>query len=96
MFNLEKIKISLGTLLGILMFICITLSIKVSNNSYLGNYVFDSFDSMNYRIAVIVIFFVSMYLTGKLLKDVNAVFLNWGKMLITIVMVISFASYMIV
>ncbi|WP_041580380.1 hypothetical protein [Bacillus sp. 1NLA3E] len=90
---MDNIKKTVGVTSGLIMLVCILLSIKIPNNQYLGSYLFDSLKLSNFRFIIIIIFFICFFVTSQTLKNVESILINWGKLALSLLMGVAFISY---
>ncbi|WP_211171151.1 hypothetical protein [Bacillus sp. DNRA2] len=90
---MDKIKKTVGVTSGLIMLVCILLSIKIPHNQYLGSYIFDSLKLSNFRFIIIIVFFLCFFVTNQTLKNVESILINWGKLALSFLMGVAFISY---
>ncbi|WP_144641576.1 hypothetical protein [Bacillus cereus] len=92
---MNKLKLTFAVFSGLIMYLCILMSIKINESSYLGDYWLNKFSIQNDRIVIIIVFFVCFWIQNKLLKDTESILINWMRVLLTGFMFIAFVSYFI-
>lgn len=90
---MNKLKLLFGVFSTLIMYSCILMSIKVNEDSYLGDCLINKISIQHNRIVIIIIFFVCFWTQGKLLKDTELILINWMRVILTGLMFIAFVSY---
>lgn len=90
---MSKLKLISVVFSGLIMYLCILMSIKINENSYLGDYLLNKISIQHNRIVIIIIFFVCFWIQNKLLKDTESILINWMRVILTGLMFIAFISY---
>ncbi|KFM98819.1 hypothetical protein D0U04_29980 [Bacillus clarus] len=85
----------IGILLGLIMYLCIIISIKIGDNTYIGDYFFKLFNINNNKFIVALTFFVCLWIVGKIFKEKQAIWLNWGRLFLTGLMLVALVSYLV-
>ncbi|EJR63021.1 integral membrane protein [Bacillus thuringiensis Sbt003] len=73
---MNKLKLTFAVFSGLSMYLCILMSIKINENSYLGDYLLNKFSIQHTRVIIICIFFVCFWIQNKLLKDTESILIN--------------------
>ncbi|MCQ6529917.1 hypothetical protein [Bacillus mycoides] len=92
---MKKLKLTFAVFLGLSMYLCILMSIKINESSYLGDYLLNKFSIQHNRVIIICIFFVCFWCQNKLLKDTESILINWMRVILTGLMFVAFVSYFI-
>lgn len=93
--KMNKLKLTLAVFSGLIMYLCILMSVKINDSSYLGDYLLNKISIQHNRVVIIIIFFVCFWVQSKLLKDTESILINWMRVILTGLMFIAFVSYFI-
>lgn len=92
MFRMRQV---IGLTAGLVMLLAVLSSIKIGKDQYIASYIFNMFGLAHNRFVVIFIFIASWWVWGKTMKDTEGIWLNWSRLLLSLLLVTAFVSFFI-
>lgn len=93
---MNPIKRIIGIIMGIIMLLSVFSSIKIGTNIFLGQKALAFIGIPYNKFVVAGIFIATWFVWSKIMKEEHAIWINWGRILISLFFLVAVASYILI